>query len=277
MVLCPFVYILTCRSIPPLQLEPSEVAAVHWVSIRALLSSSLRTYESCDISDRLTRQGDWLIRAILRLSCGKMLYPATHLVPTESLFCSTIPGFIPEEGSPSRSYTNLYRMALKCLCPKNVKPVRAERPLLLWGLTYGIVNDFLGHFPSNKCQPSWTWPTFSHKDIQFFLWLLTYQFKSQRWQALSTNTVQPTIIMGEGSGSEVVASQSSQASPSSFMGKPGEYGITNRMLDGYYNLVKRALFVTFLFRITIFSALAIGFLKRFRGWFKKNFNYTSNN
>ena len=264
MVLCPFIFILTCREVPPLQLQPSEVAAVHWISLRALLSSTYRTYESCNISDRLTRQGGWFIRPALRLLFGKMLYPAIHLVPTESLFCSSAQDFIPNENSSSSDIVKIGRTALNWLSPDHSKIHRTKQPLLLWGLTYGIVNDFLDLLPSHDCRKIWTWPTFSHRDIQLVLWMITYHFRQQRRQSLSTNTTQPTRIIEEGLATEVERGQIDRLTPVNSPHRPSESGVTGQMLDGYYSLVKKALLITFLCRLGTGSALATVLLKRFQ-------------
>src|SRR5256885_16834234 len=94
-VLCPYVFVITEPTIPPLALQPTEVAAAHWVPLRALLSPSLRTFEYVDLSTRYSRQGGPILRTILRILLGKMRFSAVQLVPSESLFSSFSDGFIP--------------------------------------------------------------------------------------------------------------------------------------------------------------------------------------
>src|SRR5436305_15279350 len=95
MVLCPYVFVITEPTIPPLALQPTEVAAAHWVPLRALLSPSLRTFEYVDLSSRFAKQGGPVLRAVLRVLLGKMRFSAVQLIPSESLFSSLTDGFIP--------------------------------------------------------------------------------------------------------------------------------------------------------------------------------------
>src|SRR4051812_21731249 len=99
MVLCPYIFILAGMTVPPLVLQPTEVASAHWVPLRALLSPSLRTFEYVDLSSRYARQGSPVLRAVLRVLLGKMRFSAVQLIPSESLFSSATDGFIPKNAT----------------------------------------------------------------------------------------------------------------------------------------------------------------------------------
>src|SRR5436305_14569859 len=95
MALFPYIFIIAGMMVPPLVLQPTEVAAAHWVPLRALLSPSLRTFEYVDLSSRFAKQGRPVLRAILRVLLGKLRFSAVQLIPSESLFSSLPDGFIP--------------------------------------------------------------------------------------------------------------------------------------------------------------------------------------
>ena len=49
--------------------------------------------------------------------------------------------------------------------------------LRLWGLTLGVVSDFLEAFDVDAAASLWKWPTFTHLDIRLVVWLLTRQIR----------------------------------------------------------------------------------------------------
>ena len=252
MVLCPYVFLITARNVPPLRLQPSEVAAVHWVPLRVLLSPSLRTYESCNVSDRLTRQRGMIARLFFHTILGKMLFPAVQLVTSESLYCSSTQEFLPDE-RPRISNTHSLRslLATNSLPWNTSRITKLNQPLLLWGLTHGIVTDFLDLLPSHDTSKLWTWPTFSHWDIQIVLWLITYRFRKRRLHAATTPSPQPVTIIEEGFSATIGTDgwQSTTISPpSNAPPSTATASATGRMLDGYFHLVRRALLATFLLR-----------------------------
>jgi len=95
MVLCPFIFLYTSSEQLNLRIQPTEVASIHWVSLRALLSSSSRAVEHVDLAERYANQGGFVFRLAQRWMTGCMEFSAIGLIPTESLFCSFSPGFIP--------------------------------------------------------------------------------------------------------------------------------------------------------------------------------------
>ncbi|TKA72037.1 hypothetical protein B0A49_03366 [Cryomyces minteri] len=101
MVLCPYVFLITQPSLPPLRLQPTEVASTHWVSLRALLSPSQRTFAYEDVSSRLAKQEKGWRKDVMRVMLGKMQFAAIRLIPSESSYCSTTPGFLPPAPNPT--------------------------------------------------------------------------------------------------------------------------------------------------------------------------------
>jgi 8-oxo-dGTP pyrophosphatase MutT (NUDIX family) len=180
MVLCPYVFLLTSRRVPTTQPQPTEVASTHWVPLRALLSSSLRTLEYVDISSRMAKQGGPVAQYLLRSFMGKMMFSAVNLLPSESVFASSIDGFIPGE-TPSRSavsrWAQKYGVADSSKFSQSSKSLAFQQPILLWGLTLGVLADFLDMLPPYNAVALWKYPTFTTPDLRFLVWLFTWSLR----------------------------------------------------------------------------------------------------
>ncbi|TKA82527.1 hypothetical protein B0A55_01218 [Friedmanniomyces simplex] len=191
MVLCPYVFLLTSHHIPPLKLQPTEVAATHWVPLRSLLAPAQRTVAFEDVSSRLANQEMGVRRWMLSLILGKMMFAAIDLLPTESLHSAETPA--PDASVqvqvqdnrhvPASFYSRataltsrVYRSDIFNQFPSPPK----EGPLHLWGLTLGVVADFLDLIPPHNALTLWTYPTFTPLDVRFWVWLLTYRFKERK-------------------------------------------------------------------------------------------------
>lgn len=129
-------FIFVLASPVKLSLQSAEVASAHWVPLRYLLSPQ-RTREAVDVSNRMSRNP--LVKQSLRYMLGPMTFPAIRLIPSESC------GQSPED-------------------------------LQLWGLTLGIIADFLDMFQAVELE----YPTFATPDLRFILWIITY---SLRWSS----------------------------------------------------------------------------------------------
>jgi hypothetical protein len=148
MVLCPFIFVIASPISPSLLPQPTEVAATHWVSLRGLLSSSLRTRELVDVSSRFGKQEGPLIRGLLRVLLGKMTFSAVRLIPSESVFATSIPGFIPEPQENVSVFSGLARGSFGV-------PSSTTRsgPLLLWQVDHPNLNERGDTNMANR----WTW------------------------------------------------------------------------------------------------------------------------
>jgi hypothetical protein len=280
MVLCPFIFLMTSPDVPLLKLQPTEVASTHWVSLRALLSPSLRTIEYVDVSERLASQGGFITRSLFRSVAGKMMFSAIRLTPTESLQCSSIPTFVPGEQRSSRKKT-LIEKAKAWYIGDQANSPDASRPLLLWGLTLGVLADFLDMIPPNNAVELWDYPTFTAPDLRLILWLMTNRLRARNLRKLNKRgTPNQTAMDGE-----TVALASYHESAEGHY-TPHEVGIgglgvgrhygddkqgtssvsyaVGIMLDGYYNRVRRALALFLLMRLTLGSAAAFALIKWFR-------------
>lgn len=275
MVLCPYVYLLTSPIYPVQRLQPTEVASTHWVSLRALQSPSLRTYEYADVSARLAKSELGIKRWFLQAMLSKMMFAAIHLMPSNSTYCATIPDFIPERPSPESGALQKLQAVTGFL----EGSVKARPPLLLWGLTLGVVSDLLEHLPPHNALELWTYPTFTDWDVRFVMWLMSYRFRTRK--ALEMNS--QNAIGLDATSVPILDPEVAE--------KPGEVGIAglgvgrdwsrtgrvkmaarnaavNSMLEGYYPIVRRSVAITLVARITVSLGLLVmlGRQHKIRRW-----------
>ncbi|KAK6406134.1 hypothetical protein LTR95_018693, partial [Oleoguttula sp. CCFEE 5521] len=202
MVLCPYVFLLIDHNIPPLRLQPTEVASTHWVPLRRLLQPSQRTVVFEDVSSRLANQETGVKRWMLSLILGKMMFAAINLAPTESVYSVETPVASPTSTSLQdnryarpTSYTRLRSLATRLARAdifQQFPDPPAEGPLQLWGLTLGVVADFLDLMPPHNALALWTYPTFTPLDVRLSIWLLTYRFKHRKRAELQAGTYLPS-------------------------------------------------------------------------------------
>jgi hypothetical protein len=181
MVLCPFIFLLTSSNTPALTLQPTEVASTHWVSLRALLSPSMRTVEHVDVSSRYAQQSLLLRLGASRWMTGLMEFSALSLLPTESLHCSSVPGFLPDSSTQQNTPTIFQRLNPWSSAHAGPQAHRGDknRELLLWGLTLGIMADFLDLLPPHNAVDLWRPPTFTAPDLRAIVSLLTYSIRKR--------------------------------------------------------------------------------------------------
>lgn len=270
MVLCPYIYLLTSPTYPDQRLQPTEVASTHWVSLRALQSPSLRTYEYADVSARLAKSELGIKRWFLQSMLSKMMFAAIHLVPSNSTYCATIPDFIPAGGPPDAGALGKVKEVLRG--PESSD--KGKPPLLLWGLTLGVVSDLLEHLPPHNALELWTYPTFTNWDVRFVMWAMSYRFRAQKAAEMSTQTI----------GLETCSVPILDAEVEE---KPGEVGIAglgvgcswgragrakmvarnaavNSMLEGYYPIVRKAVAVALAARIGLAVGLVMVLGRKYR-------------
>lgn len=271
MVLCPFVYVLPSPTPPVLLPQPSEVASVHWVPLRALLSPSLRTLEYVDISSRMAKQGGQVARYVLRALMGKMMFSAIKLVPSVSVFASSISGFIPEEKPQVVSGWAQSPFGV----PESSKSLAHQQPILLWGLTLGVLADFLDMLPPYNAVALWRYPTFTVPDLQFLVWLFTRSIRKNNAGDLSAGTwpsntaadsQTQAVAITEAEPTKLVQAQQQQQQQRDDQNTVGISGLgvgsrTNdalsRLLVGYYDRINVALAVFFAYRAAIGTTAAI--------------------
>ena len=267
MVLCPFVFIYTSKTVPPLKPSPAEVASVHWVPLRALLSPKLRTCEYVDTASRMAKPGGPVLQFVLRCLVGRMMLSAVKLVPSESVFASSVPGFIPSEGESM--FSGLAEGAFGI--PSSNQGLAHLQPLMLWGLTLGVLADFLDMLPPYNAVRLWRYPTFTPPDLRVFVWLFTYSMRKNNAHDLSAGTWPYRNRSRKRRASQTAmdatsyASAVTEAEPMRLQNEVGIAGSSNgqnsqdsvgRLLEGYYHRLNIAV-VTFLgYRIALGSTMA---------------------
>ena len=261
MVLCSFVYLALRHDLPPLTLQPAEVHSAHWVPLRGLLAPSLRTVERWDLSKGSVRQQGYFMQMLTRATAGYMLFGGIKLKPTESLYCSSAMGFIPETKSPTTWTESAYHMISSAFTGGGAQRVDDDRSLILWGLTMGVIADFLEMLDAHGTSKLWFWPTFSPPDIFFLTRLLTYRFRSQQLRQLSAKTGRPGPDDVRISGVDGLTFTTSVLRRS----KGSESGIAGGLLlEGYYDRLFRAFYVALLARFGFCLALTAFIVRRYQ-------------
>jgi hypothetical protein len=278
MVLCPYIYLLTSPQYPPQRLQPTEVAATHWVPLRALQSPSLRTYEYADVSARLARSELGIKRWFLQAMLSKMMFAAVRLVPSVSTYCSSIPGFIPDGEAPGSGVVGTVK---EIFLGPEAGYAQKQPPLLLWGLTLGVISDLLEHLPPHNALELWTYPTFTNWDVRFIMWAMSYRFRMQKSREMSTvaESTSTGVVEEAVDGDELRREDLPEVSEE--QEQPGEVGIAglgvgrhwgktgrakmvargaavNSMLEGYYPIVRKAVATALAGRVAV-AVLAIAY------------------
>jgi hypothetical protein len=256
MVLCPFVFIVTSSTLPPLRLQPTEVASIHWVSLRALLSPSLRTVEYVDVSQRLRLSipGRFIPRLAIRSLMGQMQFSAIRLIPSESQYCTTIRGFIPD----SNTKPSIGHKVKSWLFSNQADSTDIGRPLLLWGLTLGVMTDFLNMLPPHRSIQQWEYPTFTTPDLRLIVSLMTSGLRKRNVICATSGTRPPQ------------SSDKSWTSPAGGLGLglaryydledrpiPGTKYAVGILLRGYYQRMRKAIYVFLAWRAAVASITGI--------------------
>ena len=256
MVLCPFVYLVMRHDLPPLALQPSEIHSAHWVPLRALLSPSLRRTVRSDVTERFNRHNLPVLSLLIRAIAGQMIFGAVKLKPTESLYCSSLPGYIPENSTPKSLAGTVGHMFSAAFLTDDDPD---EQPLLLWGLTLGIIADVLQLIDAKAASKLWSWPTFSPWDIRLSIWLLTYRFRSRKLRELITRGEKLNDVQTGGMDSTTFTTSPTQRSKTSEAG-----AAALQLLDGYSVPLRRAVIVALVLRLAVGGSFAAYLLRRHR-------------
>ncbi|EEA23146.1 hypothetical protein TMatcc_002007 [Talaromyces marneffei ATCC 18224] len=253
MVLCPFIFLLTSNNAPDLTLQPTEVASIHWVSLRALLSPSLRSVEYVNVSARYAKQYGLIRWGSSRWMTGMMEFSALRLLATESLYCSTTPGFLPDE-THQNNISFLQR--LNPWAVRQVPHGEKNRELLLWGLTLGIMADFLDLMPPHNAVDLWKHPTFTAPDLRLIISLLTYSIRKRNATKVRA-TRRPSQTAADDStmalSVEDVNGQTLNADTKDGTTVSGHEHATAILLQGYYDRLRLSLGVFAVWRLGLAS------------------------
>jgi 8-oxo-dGTP pyrophosphatase MutT (NUDIX family) len=263
MVLCPYVFLVTRHDLPPLRLQPTEVASTHWVPIGSLLDPGQRTVHTEDVSNRLANQETGIKKWALAGMLGKMEFSAIQLLPTESLYCHESPtdDSNRHNSAPPR---NIIKRLMIFTQSQRLPPPPQHQPLILWGLTLGVVADFLDLLPPHNALELWTYPTFTMPDVRLVIWLTTYNFReNKRLQLESDNHSEPPAAAVE-EGLDAVSIPDNERRNEVGMGRLSSGRSLRRhsfesavgtMLEGYYACMRKG--VTYALACRVFGMAAI--------------------
>ena len=260
MVLCPYVHLVMRYDLPPLTLQPTEVKSAHWVSLRALMSPHLRTLEPQDVSERFFRQASLPVRRILRAVVGQLLFAARELVPTESIHSRTLSDYRPTE-RPSENLIQVVTSRLYRALQVS-QPVASGRdpPLILWGLTHGILANLLDLMPTENPTLMSDWPTLSPWDIRFTVWAYTYRFRRQQMKVFTQRKEAAGQAIKSVAEVYSLDNQTFTASNILPINRLASQDIVGEMLDGYFDRLRIAIWIALFFRVglgTLMSALIL--------------------
>jgi hypothetical protein len=234
------------------------------------LSPQSRTFEYVDVSDRFARRGGTILKKVIRSVLGKMEFSAIKLVPSESLYCSTNAEFFSPETKSNTSWGGgFYNWVLGDHAGSSDR----TRPLLLWGLTLGMLADFLDQLPPHNAVQLWSYPTFTSLDVRWIIDALTRRLKRRNQGRLQGGI--------DGSGNQTAVDSQTEAVATGhnpwFIGglsdgmkcsgkgksatKSYAVGV---MLEGYYDMARRGVWIAASVRLIATVAFAVYAVKRLR-------------
>jgi len=201
---------------------------------------------------------------------GKMRFSAIRLIPSESVYCSsTAEFFSPPESVTEQPKASIASSFYKWYLGDHAGSADRTRPLLLWGLTLGILADFLDQLPPHNSVKLWSYPTFTTWDARFMIYIMTLRLKKRNQsklesgnqtavdsetEAVTTTEDNPWFIGGLSNG---------LADGSKGKGKGREYAV-GVMLEGYYELMRRGVWIAIFGRTVGSLALVAWILRRYR-------------
>jgi 8-oxo-dGTP pyrophosphatase MutT (NUDIX family) len=248
MVLCPYVFLITSHHLPPLHLQPTEVASTHWVPIHSLLDPRQRTVSLEHVSNRLDNQETGIKRWALAGMLGKMEFSAIQLLPSESIYCHETPAAAAAADHNPAPPRNIIKRLLTLTHSPTHPPPPQHQPLILWGLTLGVMADFLDLLPPHNALELWTYPTFTMPDVRLVVWLTTYRFREgKRLQLESDNHTNIATTTGKDDTNEVLLPKDERGkdvgmgglgSGCSLNGRSFE-SVVGSMLEGYYTRLRK--------------------------------------
>ena len=277
MVLCPYIFVLTGKETPKIYPQPTEVAACHWVPLRALLSPNLRTREYVDTASRMAKQGGPVAQWLLRMLVGRMVFSAVQLLPSETVYASSIEDFIPPNQESRAAELLLGALPLPAEAARH--RLAFQKPLLLWGLTLGILADLLDVLPPYNAVRLWRYPTFTPIDLRALMWLFTRNLRKNNAGELSAGTW-PAYANRTAMDASTQALAVTEAEPLR-LAQPGmkysnEVGIgglgvgstpkdaVGRLLAGYYERVNYAIIFFVMYRMALGSTVGYWLFKLWR-------------
>lgn len=209
MTLCPYVFIVNGGpKSQPLTLQPTEVERAFWIPVPHLYGKDAGTasYETVLLGKRLRLHEQPIIPKFLhpfitKFVVGNMLFGATDLK---------------------------YPQDMTLTIPNGPRP-----PYKLWGLTQGILLDFLEIIRPRTESVNFRYPTLQGYDLRFVLWIMAWRFRKEKTEYFKSINVH----------------------------QEGQMDLTGYALQGYFPYLARAIAVGVLIRAVAVSYVSYKLLR----------------
>lgn len=200
MVLCPYVFVLNN---PDVEIIPqwSEVCSCFWIPISQLIDPDRHTYHVVPVGDRLGLHWMGPLRHIITYQVGNMRFSAINLYPLRQLTQSL-----------------------------------RTTPFPLWGVTLGVMSDFLEIYNPGHFNDYLSLPTLDGPDMRFWIWLLSRRYTQEKKLSILA-TIQSSGM------------------------KSGEMDLFNKLIHGHFYYFPRAIFISISLRF-VAGVLAVRWLVR---------------
>lgn len=132
-----------------------------------------------------------------------------------------------------------------------------DRPMLLWGLTLGVVTDFFEMLPHSQLAGGWDYmyPTFTGPDIRAVVWLMTRDLRKRNWEKVRLGSTAQALDEAENdTGGSMVLIDSKESRNRERRPRISTVGT---LVEGYYELARTGIWVT-LFGRTLLTGAALG-------------------
>lgn len=130
-----------------------------------------------------------------------------------------------------------------------------DKPMLLWGLTLGVVTDFFEMLPHGQPATGWNYPTFTSPDVKAVIWFMTRGLRKRNWEKARLGSMARSLDEAD----EDIKSSMVLVGSGELEG--GERGprtsAVGTLLEGYYDVVRKAIWIT-IFGRTLATGMALG-------------------
>ena len=184
-------------------------------------------------------------------------------------------GILPDAPADKPAETQV--PALKWLVsPQKLPAAHHEQPLLLWGLTLGVLADFLDLLPPHTALKLWDYPTFTPWDVRFVIWVTTYAFKQRKAREIQQIQETRPPVTAVKDRLDAVPPHDSQrlreagihglstGVDNSFFRTELKSSAVGTMLEGYYDIVRKAVALALIGRTSLAVVLAAWLVGRNR-------------
>lgn len=209
------------------------------------------------------------MKAIIRSILGKMQFSAIRLTPSESLYCSSTAEFFspPEHNKEAEAEMSVTSKLYNWYLGDHAGSSEKTRPLLLWGLTLGILADFLDQLPPYNAVQLWDYPTFTSFDVRWIINTLTWSLKRRnrgRLQGNQTAVDDATEAVATGHNPWFIGGLSDGMKPLKREPNSKKSYAVGVMLEGYYDMARRGVWIAASLRFIATFVLGYHILKRYR-------------